>query len=364
MVFAAQFGWNHYPTFLRYCNQRHLTSSVILFEAGVYRARNPRSFAPATGASALDSVALDLDDDDVGDRRALRARGLERDDSVGTGRHRDGLLLGIDQQVGRLDLVLEARQIEAGARRREDGEVELGGLRRAAPIGAIPPDPPAIAILDVGEVAAELLAERRAARAVHCFAVGLQPLPDLAQDLDAALWNHAVGHGTHVEQVVPALAHNVHELEDDLTGAFPVVIVLLVAPGVIDGRGRFPRVLRTLVGDGVVAGSPVVAFLAGHAKTAVDQAVGLDGADDVDEALAALRRHHARRVEPYEADRAVVGQDLAHLGLGLVAEILVVVLSVVRTEVPGVAGAVGFVPVLRLRVIEAEAHPLARAGLG
>src|SRR5206468_7064473 len=102
--------------------------------------RRPRSLTPAAGVSALDAVAFDFDDDDVGDRRALWPRGLECDDSVGAGRHRDWSLFRIDQEVGCLDLVFEARQIESGARPREDGEVELAGLCGAAPIGAISPD--------------------------------------------------------------------------------------------------------------------------------------------------------------------------------------------------------------------------------
>ena len=78
----------------------------------------------------------------------------------------------------------------------------------------------------------------------------------------------------------------------------------------------------------------------------------------------AIAGHHARRVEPDERDGAVAGQQLAHLRLRLAAQVLVVVFLVVGAEVPGVAGAVRLVPVLRLRVVEAEADAALRAGVG
>ena len=74
--------------------------------------------------------------------------------------------------------------------------------------------------------------------------------------------------------------------------------------------------------------------------------------------------HHARRIEPDQRHRAVAGEQLAHLRLGLLAQVLVVVLLLVRAEVPVVAGAVRIVPVLRLRVVEAEADAALRARVG
>ena len=70
------------------------------------------------------------------------------------------------------------------------------------------------------------------------------------------------------------------------------------------------------------------------------------------------------RVEPDQADGAVAGEQFLHLRLGFAAQVLVVILLVVGTEIPGVAGAVGLVPVLRLRVIDAEADVVALARVG
>ena len=83
---------------------------------------------------------------------------------------------------------------------------------------------------------------------------------------------------------------------------------------------------------------------------------------DVDEAPLPLRVHHARRVEPEEAQRAVAGQQFLYLRLGFAAEVLVEILLAVGAEVPVVSGAVGLVPVLRLGVIEAELHVVSGAG--
>ena len=71
--------------------------------------------------------------------------------------------------------------------------------------------------------------------------------------------------------------------------------------------------------------------------------------------------HHARRIEPDQAHWAVVAQQFLHLRLGLSAQVLVEILAVVRAEIPGVSGAVRLVPVLRLRIVEAEPDVVPRA---
>src|SRR5207247_10602670 len=109
-----------------------------------------------------------------------------------------------------------------------------------------------------------------------------QPVPALPQVRDAALLAPAVGHRPDVEQVVPPLARDVEEFEEDLARAFPVVVILLVAPGVVDGRGSLPRLVRGLVGDGVVAGASVVALFAGETEAGVAHAVGRARADHLD----------------------------------------------------------------------------------
>ena len=132
------------------------------------------------------------------------------------------------------------------------------------------------------------------------------------------------------------------------------MVVALIAPGVVDGRRNFPDAWYHLIGDSVVACRAVIAFAA---EPAIDQAIWLKLAHHVGELLGALFGHQSRRVEPDHAERAVLREDLARLRRRLVAQVLIEVLLVVGAEVPGVARAVRLMPILRLRVIEAEFDP-------
>ena len=104
-----------------------------------------------------------------------------------------------------------------------------------------------------GARSAELLAERRRARAVHRLAVDRQPSAHGTQDVLARRRNHPIGHRPDVQQVIPTLAHDVHELEGDVSRRLPVVVIGLVAPRVIDRGRHFPRVAGRLPGYDVIA---------------------------------------------------------------------------------------------------------------
>jgi len=143
------------------------------------------------------------------------------------------------------------------------------------------------------------------------------------------------------------------------------VVVALVPPRPVE-RGRdLPVLVDHLVGDPVV---PHRAVVPRSAQPAVDQARGLQAVDDVDEPLAPVGRHHPRRVEPDQADRAVAREQFFDLGLGLFAEVPVVgaalVLLLVGTEIPRVACPARLVPVLGLGVVESEPHAAFGAGVG
>ena len=129
----------------------------------------------------------------------------------------------------------------------------------------------------------------------------------------------------------------------------------------VDRRRHLPGLGRNGWRNHVVSGADVVAL---DAEPAVNQCVRLQRTHDAGEAMRAVAGHHARGVEPDQRHRSITGQQLSNLWLGLAAEVLVVVLLVVRRKVPGIAGAVRLVPVLRLRVVEPEADAAARAGVG
>src|SRR5262249_15654572 len=191
---------------------------------------------------------------------------------------------------------------------------------------------------------AELVPEGRRSGAVHRLTVDLQPAADRAQRVLARFRDDSVGRRTHVQKVVAAFADDVDQLERDLTWRLPVGVVLAEAPGVIDRRRRFPRLALDVGWDDVVARRSVIAF---GAETSVAQRIRLQRPHDIGEALRAVCRHQARRVEPDERNRAVTREQFANLGLGLGVEVLIEILLLVRSEVPRVSGAIWLVPILR-----------------
>ena len=117
-----------------------------------------------------------------------------------------------------------------------------------------------------------------------------------------------------------------------------------------------------VVAFGVVVGDGALADATG------DEAIGLDVVDDFFEAGGAFLCHEEGGVEPDETEGAIVGEDFADLGLGFFLEVFVVgaglVFFVVGGEVPGVAHAAGFVPVLGLGIVKAEFDVALGAGGG
>ncbi len=118
---------------------------------------------------------------------------------------------------------------------------------------------------------------------------------------------------------------------------------------IVAGTSHAPG--HDLIRDAVVARRAIIAFAA---QPTVDQAVGLKLAYHVGKLAGALLGHEARRVKPDQTQRAILRQQFAHLRKGLVAQVLIEILLVIRAEIPGVSRTVGFVPILRLRIVETE----------
>ena len=195
--------------------------------------------------------------------------------------------------------------------------------------------------------------------AVEGIGVGVDEGADAAQDAHALLRHHAVAIRADIEQVVAAAAVDAREQLDHLRRGLPVVVVLFVAPGAVERGRHFPVARVGQRGHEVVRGTHVLAQLV--ADAAADDAVGLQGLDQIVDATALFLGHAHGRVEPHQADLAVVGQQFAQLGQALVAVVLAVVLLAVGLAV---AKAVFLVPVLRLRVVDAQFHPRLAAGVG
>src|SRR5262245_61469376 len=259
----------------------------------------------------------------------------------------------IGQQIRLRDLALHAFERKL-LRPCKEVDVEAARLGRYAPLLRLFEDRlAALVFLRLAEFA-ELLAEGRRACAVDRFAVDLQPLPHFAQNVLARLRDDAFGGRADVEQVVAALAGDVHQFEYDVGRLLPMVVVALVSPRVVGRRGNFPDAGHYLIWYAIVARRAVIAFAA---QPPVNQAIRLQLAHQLREQLGALFVHQARRVEPDHAERAVLREYLAHLRQRFVSQILIEVFLVVGAEVPCVARAVRLVPILRLRVVEAELDP-------
>ena len=82
--------------------------------------------------------------------------------------------------------------------------------------------------------------------------------------------------------------------------------------------------------------------------------------DEVHKRAALLRRDASRRVEPDQADRAIVGEELAHLRLNIILDVPREIFARL-VVVPVVAITIGMVPVLCLRIVEAELDALSPA---
>ena len=75
---------------------------------------------------------------------------------------------------------------------------------------------------------------------------------------------------------------------------------------------------------------------------------------EVDELLTLSFGHISRRIEPYQTDRPIIREYLAHLRLDLFLEVFSEILFAFILKIPIVADSVRLVPILRLRIIETE----------
>src|SRR6516225_10750921 len=138
------------------------------------------------------------------------------------------------------------------------------------------------------------------------------------------------------------------------------MVVLLETPGVVDGDRGFPGAFDGADAYLVITGGIVIAEAMSDA--AADQALRLEHVHQVGELLALLERNVARGIEPDEADRPVVGQKLADLRNHLLVVILLEILGPPVGKIPFIAHGIGLMPVLSLRIVEAEPEALALTG--
>ena len=197
--------------------------------------------------------------------------------------------------------------------------------------------------------------------AVDRFAVGFHPFANGEKAIDTGHGHTAVGVRPDVEQVVDAFAGEFNEKVEQCFHAFPVVVIGFVAPGIVEGGGCFPVAFEATGGDLIVAQAAVIPHAIAHATAY--EAVGLQAVDEAGEGLALFQGNRDGGVEPYQADRSVLREQLAHLGFGFVFEIIGEVFGR-GVKIPVVTRGVGVVPVLILRIVEAEANAVFLTGFG
>ena len=139
-----------------------------------------------------------------------------------------------------------------------------------------------------------------------------------------------------------------------------MVVGALVPPRVVEGGGCLVVGAHAPRRDLIVAQAAVVAHVV--ADAAADQAVRLQPVHEVAQLDAVLAADGVGGVEPDQADRPVLAQQLAELRLDFALQIGGEVLAAF-VEVPVVARPVRVVPVLVLRVVEAELDPRCGARL-
>lgn len=110
--------------------------------------------------------------------------------------------------------------------------------------------------------------------AVDGFTVRVHPLAQLLQALDAWFGYSAFSIGSYIQQIVPAFADDINQIMYQLRGRFPIVVMRLETPGIVDSGGRLPIDFRPQFGrNGIVLRGGVVAQLVTQPTT--DQALGL-----------------------------------------------------------------------------------------
>ena len=186
--------------------------------------------------------------------------------------------------------------------------------------------------------------------------------PMARRAIDAGRRDAAVGAWPDVEQVVDAFAGEFNEKMEQCFHAFPVVVIGFIAPGIVEGGGCLPVAFEATGGDLVVAQAAVVSPRHCPRRPLTRQS-GLQAVDETREGLALFHRNGDGCVEPYQADRPVLREQFAHLGFGFVFEIIGEVFGR-GVKIPVVPRGVGVVPVLILRIVEAEANAVFLAGFG
>src|SRR5713101_308397 len=93
-------------------------------------------------------------------------------------------------------------------------------------------------------------------------------------------------------------------------------------------------------------------------------AIRLDLMHQVGQLPALFRRDDARRIEPDQSDRSVIGEQLSDLWFDFVLQVAREVFLTYVRPVPCVTVAIGLVPILRLRVVEAQLDAASLAGAG
>src|SRR5689334_9459792 len=106
-------------------------------------------------------------------------------------------------------------------------DVEFAWFGGAAPVGLLGKTGIALLVFHRGIRRAQLVAEGRWPGAVDRFAIDLQPAAYRTQIILAGLRDNAFGSGPDIQQIITALADDIHQFESEILRALPVVVVLL-----------------------------------------------------------------------------------------------------------------------------------------
>lgn len=221
----------------------------------------------------------------------------------------------------------------------EHVEVELAG-----PLGAATP----------GE-----FLERAGGGGIDRLAVDLHPGADFPQPLERWLGDQPLARRADIEQVLAPFAGAVDQVADQHLGRLPVVVVALEAPRVIHRHARLPIAPLEPGGGDFLFGRFGVARV--DAQPIVVNDAGAKPQQG-DELIGEFFGHAARGVPPKNRKR-VAGQEFGHLRHSDVADVHAHVARLGRVPMLAADAPAGIVPVLRLRVVEAEPEAVALASL-
>ena len=140
------------------------------------------------------------------------------------------------------------------------------------------------------------------------------------------------------------MAGRVRHLPDKHRRGLPVVVILLVAPGIVRRRNSLPIPLHWTHSHLVIAYGLVISGIVAHATA--HQGRGLILVHHGQQLFALLLADAARRVEPDGPECAIVSQQFLHLRLGLLLKVAREIFLALVREVPIIADRIGLVPVL------------------